>query len=64
MNSVLRIITCWIFWALKRTHYCGALRVYRTRGQPPFCSVGSAARDLGNLLFLDVRDHAGIMGGV
>jgi aspartyl-tRNA synthetase len=46
---------------LRRTHYCGALRA---------CDAGKPAivlgwvgrrRDLGNLLFLDVRDRSGIV---
>jgi aspartyl-tRNA synthetase len=46
---------------LKRTHYCGALRV-ADAGKPAVV-LGWVARrrDLGNLLFLDVRDRTGIV---
>src|ERR1700740_536077 len=46
---------------LKRTHYCGALRV-SDAGKPAIV-LGWVARrrDLGNLLFLDVRDRTGIV---
>ncbi len=46
---------------LKRTHYCGALRA-PDAGKPAIV-LGWVARrrDLGNLLFLDVRDRTGIV---
>jgi aspartyl-tRNA synthetase len=46
---------------LKRTHYCGALRA--TDAGKPAVVLGWVARrrDLGNLLFLDVRDRTGIV---
>ncbi|HVO57361.1 MAG TPA: aspartate--tRNA ligase [Dongiaceae bacterium] len=46
---------------LKRTHYCGALR--RDDAGKPAVVLGWVARrrDLGNLLFLDVRDRTGIV---
>ena len=46
---------------LKRTHYCGALRA-SDAGRPAIL-LGWVARrrDLGNLLFLDVRDRTGIV---
>ena len=46
---------------LKRTHYCGALRA-SDAGKPAIV-LGWVAkrRDLGNLLFLDVRDRSGIV---
>jgi aspartyl-tRNA synthetase len=46
---------------LKRTHYCGALRA-PDAGKPAVV-LGWVARrrDLGNLLFLDVRDRTGIV---
>jgi aspartyl-tRNA synthetase len=46
---------------LKRTHYCGALRA-SDAGKPAIV-LGWVARrrDLGNLLFLDVRDRTGIV---
>jgi aspartyl-tRNA synthetase len=49
---------------LKRTHYCGALRA-SDAGKPAIV-LGWVARrrDLGNLLFLDVRDRTGIVQAV
>jgi aspartyl-tRNA synthetase len=46
---------------LKRTHYCGALRA--SDAGKPAVILGWVARrrDLGNLLFLDVRDRTGIV---
>jgi aspartyl-tRNA synthetase len=46
---------------LKRTHYCGSLRA-SDAGKPAIV-LGWVARrrDLGNLLFLDVRDRTGIV---
>jgi aspartyl-tRNA synthetase len=46
---------------LKRTHYCGALR--GSDAGKPAIVLGWVARrrDLGNLLFLDVRDRTGIV---
>jgi len=46
---------------LKRTHYCGALRA--TDAGRPAIVLGWVARrrDLGNLLFFDVRDRSGIV---
>jgi aspartyl-tRNA synthetase len=46
---------------LKRTHYCGALRA-SDAGKPAIVFGWVARRrDLGNLLFLDVRDRTGIV---
>ena len=46
---------------LKRTHYCGDLRA--TDADKPAIVMGWVARrrDLGNLLFLDIRDRSGIV---
>ena len=46
---------------LKRTHYCGAFRA--SDAGKPAVVLGWVARrrDLGNLLFLDVRDRTGIV---
>jgi aspartyl-tRNA synthetase len=46
---------------LKRTHYCGALRA--TDAGRPVTIMGwvHRRRDLGHLLFLDIRDRAGIV---
>jgi aspartyl-tRNA synthetase len=62
MNSVLRSDLLLDFLDnLKRTHYCGALRV--SDAGKPAVVLGWVARrrDLGNLLFLDVRDRTGIV---
>ena len=62
MNSVLRSDLLLDFLGnLKRTHYCGALRV--SDAGKPAVVLGWVARrrDLGNLLFLDVRDRTGIV---
>src|SRR5579864_2898598 len=46
---------------LKRTHYCGALRA-SDAGKPAIVMGWvHRRRDLGNLLFLDVRDRTGIV---
>jgi len=47
--------------SLKRTHYCGTLR--SSDAGKPAVVFGWVARrrDLGNLLFLDVRDRTGIV---
>ena len=46
---------------LERTHYCGALRA--SDAGKPAVILGWVARrrDLGNLLFLDIRDRTGIV---
>jgi len=46
---------------LKRTHYCGVLRA--SDAGKPAVILGWVARrrDLGNLLFLDVRDRTGLV---
>jgi aspartyl-tRNA synthetase len=46
---------------LKRTHYCGALRL--ADANQPAIVMGWVARrrDLGSLLFLDIRDRSGIV---
>src|SRR5712664_832950 len=46
---------------LKRTHYCGALRA-SDAGEPAIVMGWvHRRRDLGNLLFLDIRDRTGIV---
>ena len=46
---------------LKRTHYCGALRASDAGRDATVMGWVAKRRDLGNLLFLDVRDRAGIV---
>jgi aspartyl-tRNA synthetase len=46
---------------LKRTHYCGALRAADTGRDAIVMGWVHRRRDLGNLLFLDVRDRSGIV---
>jgi aspartyl-tRNA synthetase len=46
---------------LKRTHYCGALRASDAGKSVVVLGWVARRRDLGNLLFLDVRDRAGIV---
>lgn len=46
---------------LKRTHYCGALRVSDEGRDAIVMGWVHRRRDLGNLLFLDVRDRTGIV---
>ena len=46
---------------LKRTHYCGALRAGDAGRDATIMGWVHRRRDLGNLLFLDVRDRTGIV---
>ena len=46
---------------LKRTHYCGALRATDAGKDAIVMGWVAKRRDLGNLLFLDVRDRTGIV---
>jgi aspartyl-tRNA synthetase len=46
---------------LTRTHYCGAPRVSDAGKQAVVLGWVAKRRDLGNLLFLDVRDRTGIV---
>ena len=46
---------------LKRTHYCGALRASDADRDAIVLGWVHRRRDLGNLLFLDVRDRTGIV---
>jgi aspartyl-tRNA synthetase len=62
MNSVLRSDLLLDFLGnLKRTHYCGALRVSDAGKHAVVLGWVARRRDLGNLLFLDVRDRTGIV---
>ena len=46
---------------LKRTHYCGALRLSDAEHDAIVMGWVARRRDLGNLLFLDIRDRTGIV---
>src|SRR5271154_7062516 len=46
---------------LSRTHYCGELRASDAGGNAVVLGWVHRRRDLGNLLFLDVRDRSGIV---
>jgi aspartyl-tRNA synthetase len=46
---------------LTRTHYCGALRAQDAGKDATVLGWVAKRRDLGNLLFLDVRDRTGIV---
>jgi len=46
---------------LQRTHYCGALRAADEGRDAIVMGWVSGRRDLGNLLFLDIRDRTGIV---
>jgi aspartyl-tRNA synthetase len=46
---------------LKRTHYCGAIRASDADRDALVMGWVAKRRDLGNLLFLDVRDRTGIV---
>ncbi|MGC2744342.1 MAG: OB-fold nucleic acid binding domain-containing protein, partial [Candidatus Angelobacter sp.] len=46
---------------LKRTHYCGALRETDAGYDAVVMGWVARRRDLGNMLFLDVRDRTGII---
>ena len=46
---------------LKRTHYCGALRAADAGRDAVVMGWVHRRRDLGNLLFLDVRDRSGLV---
>src|SRR5271168_4940897 len=46
---------------LQRTHYCGALRASDSGREAVVLGWVARRRDLGNLLFLDVRDRSGIV---
>src|SRR5882762_9064007 len=46
---------------LKRTHYCGGLRAKDDGRDAIVMGWVARRRDLGNLLFLDIRDRTGIV---
>ncbi len=46
---------------LKRTHYCGDLRLADAGSEVTVCGWVQRARDLGQLIFIDLRDRTGIV---
>lgn len=46
---------------LRRTHYCGTLRPDHINQQVVVAGFVQRRRDLGQLLFIDLRDHTGIV---
>lgn len=46
---------------LKRTHYCGDLRLEDVGKEITICGWVQRQRDLGQLIFIDLRDRTGIM---
>ena len=46
---------------LKRTDYCGNLRITDTNREVVVCGWVQRQRDLGKLIFIDLRDRTGIV---
>lgn len=53
MNDTMR--------GIKRTDYCGAFDESRVGEQVTVCGWAQKTRDLGNLIFIDLRDRSGIL---
>ena len=49
---------------LKRTHMCGELRAAQAGGRATLMGWVNRRRDLGSLIFIDLRDRAGIVQSV
>ena len=46
---------------LKRTHYCGDLRISDVDKEVTVCGCVQRCRDLGQLIFIDLRDRTGVV---
>ena len=46
---------------LKRSHYCGDLRITDIDKEVTVCGWVQRQRDLGQLIFIDLRDRTGIV---
>ena len=46
---------------LKRTHYCGDLRISDVGKEVTVCGWVQRCRDLGQLIFIDLRDRTGVV---
>ena len=46
---------------LRRTHYCGSLRASDIGASVTVCGWVQRRRDLGQLIFIDLRDRTGIV---
>lgn len=46
---------------LTRTHYCGELRLSDVGKEVTVCGWVQRQRDLGQLIFIDLRDRTGIL---
>ena len=46
---------------LKRTHYCGDLRLTDAGNEVVVCGWVQRQRDLGQLIFIDLRDRSGVV---
>ncbi len=49
------------FTGMKRTHYCGELRAQQIGQEITVCGWTQRQRDLGQLIFIDLRDRTGLL---
>ena len=45
---------------MKRTHYCGAIRCEHMGQKATLCGWVQTRRDMGGVIFLDVKDREGV----